>query len=89
MAEKKCVKCGKAYDEEAGEWYECPECDAVYCPECIEELEEEHKQRVMRAEDEKIKQSKEKKRMEEIPHANLDRYKQLICPRCETEMMPF
>lgn len=89
MAVKKCTKCEKVYNEDAEGWYECPDCGELYCPECIEELDEEHKQRVMRAEDEKYKQSKEKKRMEEIPHASLDRYKQLICPRCETEMMPF
>ena len=89
MAQKECIKCGKAYDEENEVWYECSECDTVYCPECVEELEDEQEERRKRSDVEKNKQKKEKERMEKIPNANLDTYKQLICPRCETEMMPY
>lgn len=87
MDKRVCSDCGEEYDpEEEGSWYYCSECGELYCPDCIEENEI----RSNKTEELKQKQRQEKKQLDQIEQSkNIDEYKRVICPRCDTEMMPF
>ena len=73
---KVCKECGKEYNNK-GRWLSCPDCDELLCPNCVQNLAKE-------------KQAKEKRQRQQLENTkSLEDYKQLSCPRCGTEMVPF
>ena len=74
---QECTACGKNYNKNKSTWRNCPTCQQVYCPDCLDNMLKSQK-------------DKSKKRSESIEKAkDLNTYKELVCPDCGTEMMRF